>query len=77
MLSAYRIIRVFIVQFVWEQHPQARPACKTALKLCEVLDHLSALNRGGTCAPTDLHAVIKGYLDSFVVVNGDEFWVPK
>ena len=41
------------------------------------LDHLSALNRGGTCAPIDLHAVIKDYLDSFVAVNGDEFWVPK
>jgi len=41
------------------------------------LDHLSALHRGGTCAPIDLHAVIKDYLDSFVAVNGDEFWVPK
>ena len=36
-LGPYRIIRVFIVQFVWEQHPQARPACKTALKFCEIL----------------------------------------
>ena len=43
LLSAYGIIRVFIKHFVWEDHPSVRPACKTSLRLCEVLDHLTAL----------------------------------
>ena len=43
LLSAYGIIRVFIKHFVWEDHPSVRPACKTSLRLCEVLDHLTPL----------------------------------
>ena len=77
LLSAYGIIRVFILPFVWEDHPSVRPACKTSLGLCEVLDHLTTLNRGGSCSWTDLLEAIKGYLDSFLALHGDEFWVPK
>ena len=77
LLSAYGIIRVFIVQFVWEDHPSVRPSCQTSLRLCEVLDHLTTLNRGGSCSWTELHEAIKGYLDSFLALHGDEYWVPK
>eukprot|EP00435_Cladocopium_sp_Y103_P073400 s839_g43.t1 len=77
LLSAYGIIRVFILNFVWEQHEQVRGACRTTLNLCTVLDLLCALNRGGSCSWTQLHETIKDYLDSFLAEHGDEYWVPK
>ena len=77
LLSAYPIIRAFLVNFVWEQVPAARRACSCSLKLCAVLDLLMTLNRGGSVGPSELHTAIKEYLDCFLQTHGDEFWVPK
>ena len=76
-LSAYNVIRVFIVLFVGNQLPELRKATICFFKLCEVLDLLVSINRGMVVEPALLKAAVKAHLDSFLDHYSSEYWVPK
>lgn len=78
LISAYPILRTFIVHFVWDQHPSVKSQCASALRLMDCLDKLMLLNRGGSVEASELHETIKKYLDQFLqTYDAEEHWMPK
>ena len=77
LLSAYNVIRVFLLLFVAQQYPGLQKALACFFKLCEVLDLLVSINRGATVRPSLLKAAVKSHLDSFLEHYSEAYWVPK